>query len=156
MGSPRRRHSILRKWIVTVQDTVSNSYARGAACGIQVRPVPTPKLFWHAANSKFCTFGVHMDNFYLPEQVEKELKIFAKKNQIEKIILFGSRAKGCHTERSDVDIAVSGGEFDHFYSDVQDKINSLLMFDIINMDEKMSDELRGEIERYGLVIYEKN
>ena len=97
-----------------------------------------------------------MDNNYLPERVEKELKIFAKNNQVEKVILFGSRAKGCHTERSDVDIAVIGGKFDNFYSDVQDNINSLLMFDIINMDEKISDELRGEIERYGLVIYEKN
>ena len=91
----------------------------------------------------------------LPDRVLRELSSFAQKYSITKIILFGSRARGTHTERSDIDIAVYGGDFDHFYWDVQEKIHSLLMFDIIQADASISDELRQEIEKDGVVIYEK-
>ena len=91
----------------------------------------------------------------LPDRVLREFSSFAQKYSITKIILFGSRARGTHTERSDIDIAVYGGDFDHFYWDVQEKIHSLLMFDIIQADASISDELRQEIEKDGVVIYEK-
>ena len=42
----------------------------------------------------------------LPERVIRELFSFATKHSVRKIILFGSRARGNNTERSDVDIAV--------------------------------------------------
>ena len=42
---------------------------------------------------------------------------FAQKYGITKIILFGSRVRGTNTERSDIDIAVYGGDFDCFYRD---------------------------------------
>ena len=40
----------------------------------------------------------------LPERVIRELFSFATKHSVRKIILFGSRARGNNTERSDVDI----------------------------------------------------
>lgn len=40
---------------------------------------------------------------------------------ITKIVLFGSRARGTNTERSDIDIAVYGGSFDDFYWNVKGK-----------------------------------
>jgi predicted nucleotidyltransferase len=69
--------------------------------------------------------------------------------------LFGSRAKGNCTEKSDVDIAVSGGNFDQFYFDVQENMHSLLSFDIINLDQGISEELRKEIRKDGITLYEK-
>ena len=93
--------------------------------------------------------------YNLPDRVLRELSSFAKKYSITKIILFGSRARGTNTERSDIDIAVYGGDFDHFYWDVKEKIHSLLMFDIIQADEAISDELQQEIEKDGVTIYEK-
>ena len=72
-----------------------------------------------------------------------------------KIVLFGSRARGTNTERSDIDIAVYGGEFDQFYWEVKENIHSLLMFDIIQADAAISDELKQEIEKDGVTIYEK-
>ncbi len=93
--------------------------------------------------------------YNLPEQVWKELSSFAQKNSINKIILFGSRARGTHTERSDIDIAVYGGDFDNFYWDVKENINSLLMFDIVEADSSISNELKQEIEKDGVTIYEK-
>lgn len=93
--------------------------------------------------------------YNLPDRVLRELLFFAKKYSIEKIILFGSRARGTNTERSDIDIAVYGGDFDHFYWDVKEQTHSLLMFDIVQADESISDELRQEIKKDGVVIYEK-
>ncbi len=93
--------------------------------------------------------------FNIPDRVLRDITLFAKNNNIEKIILFGSRAKGNHTERSDIDIAVSGGDFDGFYWDVKEKTHSLLLFDVINLDSGVSDELKSEIDKNGVVIYEK-
>lgn len=96
----------------------------------------------------------HM-KYNLPDRVLRELSSFAKESSVIKIILFGSRARGTNTERSDIDIAVYGGDFDNFYWDVKEKIHSLLMFDIVQADGSISDELKQEIEKDGVVIYEK-
>ena len=94
-------------------------------------------------------------NVNIPENVYKEITDIAKMHDVDKIVLFGSRAKGNNTERSDIDLAVYTNSFDDFYIDVQEHINSLLSFDIINASESISDELENEIEKFGVVIYEK-
>ena len=93
--------------------------------------------------------------YNLPDRILRELSAFAQKYSVARIILFGSRARGTNTERSDIDIAVYGGDFDRFYWDVKEKIHSLLMFDIVQADAAISDELKQEIEREGVIIYEK-
>ena len=93
--------------------------------------------------------------YNLPDRILRELSSFAQKYSITKIILFGSRARGTNTERSDIDIAVYGGNFEQFYWDVKEKTHSLLMFDIVQADAVISDELKQEIERDGGIIYEK-
>ena len=47
--------------------------------------------------------------YNLPERVLREVCSFARQHSVERVILFGSRARGDHTERSDIDIAVYGG-----------------------------------------------
>lgn len=91
----------------------------------------------------------------IPKRVTKDVSLFAVKHGIRKVILFGSRARGNHTERSDVDIAVSGGDFDAFYWDVKENTHSLLTFDIVNLDDSISDDLKKEIAKDGVTIYEK-
>lgn len=93
--------------------------------------------------------------YNLPDRIVRELSAFAQKHSVTKIILFGSRARGTNTERSDIDIAVYGGDFDGFYWDVKEKTNSLLMFDIVQADAPISLELKEEIEKDGVAIYEK-
>ena len=85
--------------------------------------------------------------YNLPDRILRELTFFAKKYSVTKIILFGSRARVTNTERSDIDIAV--------YGDVKENVHSLLMFDVVQADVKISDELKQEIERDGVTIYEK-
>ena len=45
-----------------------------------------------------------------PEVIE-EIRNLAQKYDIEKVILFGSRARGDFRRTSDIDIAVTGGDF---------------------------------------------
>ena len=92
---------------------------------------------------------------YLPNRVLNNIRSFAEKHNVQKVILFGSRARGTHTERSDIDIAVVGGNFDAFYWDIKDNTHSLLIFDIVNMDDFTSNDLRKEIDKDGITIYEK-
>lgn len=54
-----------------------------------------------------------------------------------------------------LDKLCDGEEDNDFYWDVKEKIHSLLMFDIVQADAPISDELKEEIEKDGVVIYEK-
>lgn len=94
-------------------------------------------------------------NQYLPERISREISTFARKHSVQKVVLFGSRARGDNTERSDIDIAVYGGDFDAFYWDIKEKVHSLLMFDVVEMDNSVSKDLIGEIQKDGVIIYEK-
>ncbi len=97
-----------------------------------------------------------MDRKYnVPERIIKELSFFSRKNKVRKVVLFGSRARGNCTERSDIDLAVSGGDFDAFYWDIRENVHSLLTFDIVDLDSGISEELRKEIEKDGVIIYEE-
>ena len=90
----------------------------------------------------------------IPDRLMKDIRAFAQKNSVDRI-LFGSRARGTHSERSDVDIAVEGGNFDGFLSAVQEEAHSLLSFDIVKYDDRITEELKEEIRKDGVVIYEK-
>lgn len=92
----------------------------------------------------------------LSDRIIADLKKLALEYDVVKIILFGSRARGDNSDKSDVDIAVYGcSDFVNFKLDVEEKVWTLLTFDIVNMDNEISEELAGEIRRDGVVIYEK-
>lgn len=92
----------------------------------------------------------------LSDRVNREIRGCAEKYGVQKIVLFGSRARNTHTERSDIDIAVYGGDYDGFYWDIKENMHSLLMFDIVDMDSGVSEDLKKEIDKDGVVIYEKD
>ena len=81
--------------------------------------------------------------YNIPERVLKDISSIARKHSVTKVILFGSRARGTNTERSDIDIAVYGGDFGSFYWDIKENVHSLLMFDIIEADSPISDKSIG-------------
>ena len=92
----------------------------------------------------------------LSDRIIADLKKLALEYGVAKIILFGSRARGDNSDKSDVDIAVYGcSDFVNFKLDVEEKVWTLLTFDIVNMDNEISEVLAGEIKRDGVVIYEK-
>lgn len=89
-----------------------------------------------------------------PEVIE-EIRNLAQKYDIEKVILFGSRARGDFRRTSDIDIVVTGGDFARFALDVDEETSTLLEYDIVNLDRDMQDELRESIEKEGRILYEK-
>ena len=93
--------------------------------------------------------------YNIPDRALEDIIALAKKNGIKKVILFGSRARGTHTERSDIDLAVVGGDAMNFYYDLEEKAWTLLKFDVDNLDKDVSEKLQKEIERDGVVIYGK-
>ena len=94
-------------------------------------------------------------NTGLKSIVINELIDLAKKYNIQKLILFGSRARGTFYEKSDIDIAISGGDKPSFSFDVNENVSTLLEFDIIDLDKNIQKKLRASIENEGIVIYEK-
>lgn len=97
----------------------------------------------------------YIQKFHFVDVIAMDNLLIRQKYAVTKIVLFGSRARGTNTERSDVDIAVYGGDFNSFYWDVKENIHSLLMFDVVQADASISDELKKEIAKDGVVIYEK-
>ena len=91
----------------------------------------------------------------LKESIINEIKDLAIKCGVEKVILFGSRARGDNKERSDIDLAIEGGNTALFSVEADEIISTLLMFDIVDLGGFVQDELRQSIEREGKIIYEK-
>ena len=91
------------------------------------------------------------------EDVYEQIRQRAEKFDVKKIVLFGSRARKTNHSKSDIDIAVYGCEkFDLFSDSLNEDLWSLLELDIIDMDHKnVSPDLISEIERDGVVLYEK-
>ena len=89
------------------------------------------------------------------DQVIMEIWEIAKRCQVDKVLLFGSRARGDFKRTSDIDLAVAGGDFLRFALDVEEETSTLLEFDIVDLDRCMQQELRDSIDKEGRVIYEK-
>ena len=79
----------------------------------------------------------------------------AKDNDVRKLILFGSRARGDYKERSDIDFAFYGGNSSRFILEVDEETPTLLQFDVLDLDKPIQAELLESIKREGMVIFEK-
>lgn len=97
----------------------------------------------------------HMENTGIKPIVLKEICQFAEKYDIDRVILFGSRARGDYRRVSDIDLAVSGKNIVRFALDVDEETSTLLKFDIVDLNGQMQDELRESIASEGRVLYEK-
>ena len=90
------------------------------------------------------------------EDVYKQIGEFAREGGAKRVVLFGSRASGTNLPKSDIDLAVEGcANFDALYDHLQNDLWSLLKLDIVNLDTCTSDELKHEIERDGVTLYEE-
>ncbi len=94
-------------------------------------------------------------NTGIKTKVIDEIISFAEKYNICQVILFGSRARGDFKRTSDIDIAVSGGDFERFALDVDEETSTLLEFDIVDLDREMQEALRESIQKEGRILYEK-
>ena len=91
----------------------------------------------------------------LNEKVENEIIEIAIKYQVDRVILFGSRARGDYKRTSDIDLAVVGGNVSAFSAEVNEDTSTLLEFDIVNMSGTVQEELLESIKKEGVILYEK-
>lgn len=95
----------------------------------------------------------------MKDLVLAQIEEIAIKYKVQKVVLFGSRARGDNSPLSDYDIAVFDDHLSSidkalFYTDI-DEIETLKSIDIIFMDENSRDELMENINSEGVIIYEQ-
>ncbi len=91
------------------------------------------------------------------QEIYQQIISIAKKYNVSKVVLFGSRARKTNMPKSDIDLAIYGCvDFDELCFDLEENVETLLEFDIIDMENiNSSSELIQEIQRDGVVLYEK-
>lgn len=94
-------------------------------------------------------------NTGIGENILAEIRILAEKYNIDKVILFGSRARGSYKATSDIDLAVSGGDVSGFSLSVDEDTSTLVEFDFVNLDGGVQEELCSSIQKEGRILYEK-
>ncbi|MBC5628164.1 nucleotidyltransferase domain-containing protein [Clostridium sp. NSJ-6] len=95
---------------------------------------------------------MNLDKIVLNEIIE----ISKKYSKINKVILFGSRARGDNGDRSDIDLAIYCEEsISDFIEDIENNTTTLLEFDFSDM-KSVNDELFIEqVNKEGIILYEK-
>ena len=95
---------------------------------------------------------MNLDKIVLNEIIE----ISKKYSKINKVILFGSRARGDNGDRSDIDLAIyCEKSISDFIEDIENNTTTLLEFDFSDM-KSVNDELFIEqVNKEGIILYEK-
>ncbi len=99
-------------------------------------------------------------NFGLKDEtIQKIISVFEKFPQIEKAILYGSRAKGNFKNGSDIDLTLIGEELNlSLVNKIENEIDNLLLpytFDI-SIYQQLNHELTEHIKRVGKTFYLKS
>ncbi len=93
-----------------------------------------------------------------PNSYKQILSIFQKHENIEKVIIYGSRAKGNYREGSDIDLTILGNlNYDEL---IQLKLefeesNIPYLIDISIFNDLQSESLKEHINRVGKIFYNK-
>ncbi|NLL30811.1 MAG: nucleotidyltransferase domain-containing protein [Clostridiales bacterium] len=96
----------------------------------------------------------------LDKDIDYIVNAFNKFSQIEKVIIFGSRAMGNYKKGSDIDLAVVGkGITNNTLYDLNDYLNEVCplpyFFDILNYNDISNENLKKHIDDVGKIIYER-
>ena len=90
------------------------------------------------------------------DELYTKLAALAARFGAEKLVLYGSRARGDFHERSDIDLAVFGmpeEQQTRFWCGMDD-LPTLLKYDVVFVDDYTSPDLLAEIDRDGVILYE--
>ncbi|MFM8634471.1 MAG: nucleotidyltransferase domain-containing protein [Planctomycetia bacterium] len=89
-------------------------------------------------------------------ELELVREVFGRHPGVAAAILFGSRAKGTHTPRSDVDLAVTGDVTSLEAEAIAGELDELPLpyrFEVQPLNRITHAPLRDHIERVGVCIY---
>ncbi len=91
------------------------------------------------------------------DKIYQSISKYGKEYNANKILLYGSRARGDNRQRSDIDIAVFGMPEDNqiYFTEAIEHLPTLLKFDIIFVTEKTNSNLLVNIQKDGIIIMSK-
>ena len=96
-----------------------------------------------------------MNETGIKEQVLLEIRDLADTHHIQRVLLFGSRARGDFSQTSEIDLAIEGGDYVSFTLDVEERTSTLLKFDVVNLSGPVQPALLSSIQKEGIILYEK-
>ena len=94
----------------------------------------------------------------LDKKLIKSIQRIGQNYDIEKIVLFGSRARGDHKSTSDIDLAVfpkTGFNREGRITSDFDELETLLKIDVVLINEQIDLKLLENIRREGICLYER-
>lgn len=89
-------------------------------------------------------------NTGIKPQVQDEICHLAEKYHLDRVILFGSRARGDYWRASDIDLAVSGGDITRFSLDLEEETSTLLTYDVVIWTRRYLQSCWRAFKRKGL------
>ena len=88
--------------------------------------------------------------------INEIIDICKKYYGINKVVLFGSRARGDNELKSDIDLAVyCDSDLSLFIEEIENTTLTLLEFDFSDMNKVKDDFFIEQIKKDGIIIYEK-
>ena len=88
--------------------------------------------------------------------VDEIIDIARKYKDINKVILFGSRARGDNSLKSDIDLAIyADSSIVEFIESIEINTHTLLEFDFSDMKFICDEFFIEQIKKEGVMIYEK-
>ena len=98
------------------------------------------------------------NEFGLPERTMNELiEYFKSREDIEKVVIYGSRAKGNYRNGSDIDFAVWSDKEPPLSIALElDELPTPYMFDVTNYKTLTNDKLKNSIDNDGKLFYQRN
>jgi len=94
----------------------------------------------------------------LDDRLIQSIQNLGKKYAVEKIVLFGSRARGDNRPTSDIDLAVYPSPnftSEGIFASELDDLDTLLKIDVVFISADDDCQLMENIEKEGVILYER-
>lgn len=91
----------------------------------------------------------------LPDNLASQLSALARKYGARRLVLFGSRARGDHRPRSDIDLAIYDMPAENrgaFWLEAEE-LPTLLKLDLVHISPGMDPAFLHNIEKDGVTLY---
>lgn len=98
----------------------------------------------------FNKFGINSDSF------NEMLMLFEEFEGLEKVYIFGSRARGDYKKTSDIDLAIEAkGDLKLRLLNKLEDVRCILKFDVVDLNNIGNEKLLNNIKKEGILIYKK-
>ena len=90
------------------------------------------------------------------DKIKEIVDISKKYDGIKKVVLFGSRARGDNELKSDIDLGIyCDSDLLLFIEEIENNTHTLLEFDFSDMNNIRDEFFIEQVEKEGILLYEK-